>query len=103
MSIIMEASMHGTFERPYDRESRVRRSAGTSFLILPIFLVIVVVALTIVQPNTSNWIAEAVQAEFVGDTPSELSPTQLAQPAAEPRSTTSDWISRVQTAWRGQR
>ena len=95
--------MHGTFERPYDRESRVRRSAETSFLILPIFLVIVAVALMIVQPNTSNWIAEAVQAEFVGDTPSELSPTQLAQPAAEARFVTSDWISRVQTAWRGQR
>jgi len=95
--------MHGTIERPYDRESRVRRSAGTSFLILPIFLVIVVVALMIIQPNTSTWIAEAVQAEFVGGTPSELSPMQFAEPAAEPRSMTSGLISRFQTAWRGQR
>jgi hypothetical protein len=95
--------MHGRFGKPDKNESRVSKDVGVGFLVLPIFVAIVLVALMIIQPNTPTWIAEAVQAEFVGDTPSELSPTQFAQPAAEPHSMTSGWISRVQTAWRGQR
>jgi hypothetical protein len=95
--------MHGRFDRPDKNDSRVAKDIGIGFLVLPIFVAIVLVTLMIIQPNTPTWIAEAVQAEFVGDTPSEPSPTQFAQPAAGPRSMTSGWISRVQTAWRGQR
>src|SRR5579864_1409538 len=80
-----EASMHGRFDKPDENDSRLSKDIGTGFLVLPILVAIVLVALMIIQPNTSTWIAEAVQAEFVGNTPSELSPTQFAQPAADPR------------------
>ena len=107
-SMIMEASMHGRFDKPAKIEKPANRSsvssdAGAGLLIFPIFVLITLIVLAIIQPVTSNWIAEAVQAEFAGDVPSVPFPTQLAQPAGEPQSTTSNWIARVQTAWRGQR
>jgi hypothetical protein len=95
--------MHGQFEGPLKRDRRTSQPTAIQFLVLPIFLAVVLVALMVLQPNAATWIAEAAQAEFVGDAPSVLPPTQLAQPAAEPHSVASDWIARVQTAWRGQR
>jgi hypothetical protein len=97
--------MHGRFEKPGRNESNLYRSFGLGFLALPIVIVIALLALAVIQPSASNWISEAVQAEFVGD-PSLLpgqSPTQLAQPAAAPHSAAVDWLDRVQTSSRGQR
>lgn len=99
----VENSMHGQFERPAKNDSRGSRRTAIEFLALPVLAAIVLVAIMIMQPNAATWIAEAVQAEFAGDAPSVPPPTQLAQPAVEPHSGTSDWIARVQTAWRGQR
>jgi len=99
----VETSMHGQFESPLNRHRRTSQQTTIEFLLLPIFLAVVLVALMILQPNAATWIAEAAQAEFVGDAPFLLPPTQLAQPNAEPHSVTSAWIARVQTAWRGQR
>jgi hypothetical protein len=101
----METSMHGQFEKPGRSDRRVSRDTGVGFLILPIVIVIVLVVLAVIQPTGSNWIAEAVQAEFIGDTLAlpDQSPRQLAQPATEPHSGAADWIARIQTAYRGQR
>ena len=97
--------MHGGFEKPGKSEHRISRETGIGFLVLPIMIAIVVVTLSILRPSPSNWIAEAVQAEFMGEgfVPPGQSPTELAQPVGEPHSSTSGWIVRVQTAWRGQR
>ena len=74
--------MHGSFERSGENANRVQRSWSLGFFALPVVLVIVLVALTMTQPTASNWISEAVQAEFVGDfVPS--APTQIAQPTQE--------------------
>jgi hypothetical protein len=88
--------MHGRFEERdgFRNETSLWQHIGLGFRILPFVIVIALLALLVVQPRGSNRIAEAVQAEFVGDT--VLSPTQLAQ---EPHSTTVEWIA----AYRGQR
>ena len=44
------------------------------FFALPVVLVIALIALAMIQSVASNWISEAVQAEFVG--------TDFARPAA---------------------
>jgi hypothetical protein len=89
--------MHGRFEGREDfrKGTNLRQDIGLGFLVLPVVIAIALLALLVIQPAGSNWIAEAVQAEFVGDT-IPLSPTQLAQ---EPHSATAEWM----TAYRGQR
>jgi hypothetical protein len=90
--------MHGRFEKPGRSDSGFIRNIGVGFLVLPVLIAIALLALAISQPTASNWIAEAAQAEFAGDTgvPPGQSPTQLAQPAAEPHMRAADWIHRVQ-------
>jgi len=97
--------MHGRFDKRgnYRNDSNLIRDVGLGFLILPVVIAIALIALVVVQPPASNWIAEAVQAEFIGTLPPGQTPTQLAQPSDEPHST-ADWmIKRVDAAYRGQR
>lgn len=70
---------------PSDRSDETTDSSffqrwGAGFLVLPVLLVITLIGLAIVQPATTNWIADGVMSEFAGanyspDTP----PTQLAK------------------------
>jgi len=78
--------MHGSLEKSGNNEDGIYRRWGPGFLALPALLLIVLFVLAIVQPATSNWISEAVQAELSGIsvTPEEA-PTQLANPAMEIR------------------
>jgi hypothetical protein len=93
--------MHGRFEKPRGDDSSVHQKIGFGFLVLPVFIVIALIALTVIQPSTSNWISEAVQAEFIGDTaPPEQSPTQLAQPTAPDTTTVGGPKDRIQTSSR---
>jgi hypothetical protein len=78
----MEAAMHGSFDRSGENASRTQRSWNIGFFALPVVLVIALIALAMSQPIASNWISEAVQAEFVG---ADSAPTQLAQPVREIR------------------
>jgi hypothetical protein len=71
--------MHGSFERSGENANRVQPSWSVGFFVLPLVLVIVLVALAMTQPIASNWISEAVQAEFVGTDVAPVAPTQLAQ------------------------
>ncbi len=83
--------MHGPIERSRKSESSIYQRWGIGFLALPAFLVIALITMAIIQPATSNWIAEAVQAEFTGlSVLPELAPTQFAQPAMQIRTVRAD-------------
>jgi len=73
--------MHGSLDKSGDNENSIYRRWGLGFLALPVLLVIALFVLAIVQPATSNWISDAVQAELSGIsvTPEEA-PAQLANP-----------------------
>ena len=72
--------MHGSFERP-GKTDHGNWSIG--FLAIPVAIAVVLVALSMVHPTASNWISDAVQAEFVGADPAPaVAPVQVAQPKA---------------------
>jgi len=82
--------MHGPFDKSgKDRESFLEKW-GTGFLVLPALILVGLLALAILQPKTSNWIAESVQAEFSGNglLPTEA-PGQIARPGMEMRTVSS--------------
>jgi hypothetical protein len=83
----MEATMHGSLDRPGQSGNRTQRSWSIGFFAFPMLLVIALVGLALAQPSASKWISEAVQAEFGGGnlTP-EITPVQLAKPAMQIRS-----------------
>jgi hypothetical protein len=78
--------MHGSFDRSGDSNNRIYRSWGIGFFALPVLVVIALTGLAITKPAVSNWISEAVQAEFV-DTylAPDAAPTRLAQPGTVTR------------------
>jgi hypothetical protein len=80
--------MHGTFERSRDTDDKnVHPGWGIGFLAIAASVAVTLVAMAIVQPAESNWIAEAAQAEFAGNIAApEAAPIQLARPASETRS-----------------
>ena len=80
--------MHGTFERSRDTgDKNVYPGWGIGFLAIAASVAVTLVAMAIAQPAGSNWIAEAAQAEFLGNIAApEAAPIQLARPASETRS-----------------
>ena len=53
---------------------------GIGFLVLPVILVITLIGLAIVQPASTNWIADEVMAEFTGaNYGPDAAPTQIAK------------------------
>jgi hypothetical protein len=77
-----EAFMHGSFDKSGGTHHRVQRNWNIGFFALPVLLAITLIGLAIIQPAASNWISEAVQAEFAGSNLApESAPTQVAQPA----------------------
>jgi hypothetical protein len=78
--------MHGSFDESGENDSSIYRRWGIGFLVLPVLLAVALLGLAIVQPATSNWIAESVQAEFIGNNvvPGQA-PAQLAQPGMQIR------------------
>jgi len=78
--------MHGSLDKSGKNEDTFYQRWGIGLLVLPVLFVIVVAGLAIVQPATSNWISEAVQAEFTGiGVMPEVAPTQFARPTMEMR------------------
>ena len=78
--------MHGSLDKSGKNENSIYQRWGLGFLALAVLLVTALAALAMVQPATSNWISEAVQAEFAGiSVMPEAAPTQLARPAMEIR------------------
>ena len=78
--------MHGSFDRSGQSVNRTQRSWSVGFFAFPILLLIALIGLAIAQPAASNWISEAVQAEFGGGnlTP-EIAPVQMTRPAMQIR------------------
>jgi hypothetical protein len=77
----MEASMHGSSNRSGETtEDSFYQRWGTGFLVLPVVLVIALIGLAIIQPATTNWIADEVMAEFTGaNYGPQAVPTQVAK------------------------
>ena len=78
--------MHGSLDKAGKNENSIYRRWGMGFLALPALFVIALLVLATMQPATSNWISDAVQAEFAGiSVMPEAAPTQLARPDMEIR------------------
>jgi len=83
--------MHGRFGQSNRNNQSIYRKWGIGFLALPAILVAALLVLSISQPSTTNWIADAVEAEFSGITmtpeqaPPAQVPVQLAQPTPQIR------------------
>jgi hypothetical protein len=81
-----EASMLVPFDRSNKNQSNtnpksIREKWGFGFILLPMVIVVVLIALAFIQPTGSNWISESVQAEFSGDVAIPVeAPTQIARP-----------------------
>jgi hypothetical protein len=79
--------MHGTFERSRDTgDKNAHPGWGLGVLAIAASVAVTLLAMAVVQPAGSNWIAEAAQAEFVGSVPTpNMALTQFARPAFEIR------------------
>jgi hypothetical protein len=78
----VETFMHGSFDKSGETDNQ--RSWSVGFFALPLCIAIALVGFVLTHPEASNWISEAVQAEFVGADPAPVAvPTQIAQPAME--------------------
>jgi uncharacterized iron-regulated membrane protein len=53
-------------------------------------IVLVLVGLILSYPAASTWIAQAVQAEFVGNPPPVTEPTQIARPGTQMQTVRAD-------------
>jgi preprotein translocase subunit SecG len=74
--------MHGSFDKQGETRKHSYRRWGIGIFVVPVFVVIALIGLALVQPAASNWISAAVQAEFAGSSlPQEAASTVLAQPA----------------------
>jgi hypothetical protein len=88
--------MHGRSDKSGNNDDSIYRKWGIGFLALPAVLATALFALSILQPPTSNWIAEIVQTEFTGislmpgQAPPEPAPTQFARPGTPIRTVHSD-------------
>ena len=73
--------MHGTFDRLGKSNNRISGGRDFGFLAVMGLLMMALTGFVITHPVASTWIANAVQAEFVGPgLAPEVAPTQLAQP-----------------------
>jgi hypothetical protein len=80
----MEASMHSSFDRKPDKV--IFNHHGAGFVVIPVLVGIVTVALAVARPEVSRWISQAAEAEFaVGNPAPEDAPTQLARSSGEIR------------------
>jgi hypothetical protein len=73
---------------PSDR--RVLRNWTAGILAVHGIIVLVLIGLVLSHPVASEWISQAVQAEFVGNPPPVIVPTQMAQPGGQMRTVRTD-------------
>jgi hypothetical protein len=78
----MEASMHGPFDKPPEDEPNIYRNWSMKLFALPLLLVIAFIGYIVSHPEVGKWVADGVQAEFVGTdmVPNLAPPTRVAQP-----------------------
>lgn len=66
-------------------DSRFLRNWTAGILAAHGVILLVLLGLVIRSPAASDWISQAVQAEFVGNPPPVIVPTQIARPNPEGR------------------
>ncbi|MGA2993301.1 hypothetical protein [Bradyrhizobium sp.] len=71
--------MHAPFDRSRKSDDDTKPRSGAGFLILPVLMAIVLIALTIFHPRASLWISQAVQAEFGGSGIADDMPVETVQ------------------------
>jgi hypothetical protein len=82
----VEASMDGSFNRPYETGIGIYRRRGIGFLAFPAVLAIALIGLTITPPAASHWISEAAKAVLAGaNLLPDAAPTRVAEPAGKVR------------------
>jgi hypothetical protein len=70
----------------FETVNRIYRNWGIGAFALPVLVIIALVGLALNHSDRSNWMSEAVRAEFSGaNHRPEAAPKQLAQPADEIR------------------
>ena len=79
--------MHGPFEKAPRGEPNIYRSWSIRLFALPVLLVIALIGYLVSHPQIASWVADGVQAEFVGTdmVPDLAPPTRMAQPANQVR------------------
>jgi hypothetical protein len=84
----MEASMHGPFDKSPVGQSNIYQNWSMKLVLaLPLLIVIALVGFVISHPGAVKWVADGVQAEFVGtDSLSGPAPSKrVAQPTNQAR------------------
>jgi hypothetical protein len=56
--------MHSRFSRSRSKIDDFFDKWGFGFVVLPVLLAVAMIALSVFQPKSSNWVADSVQAEF---------------------------------------
>jgi hypothetical protein len=80
--------MHAPYDRSRKDSSRTEPRSGVGFIVLPVLIAMVLIALVMVHPKASTWISQAVQAEFDGSGIAEDMPVETVRPVtAEPMRT----------------
>jgi hypothetical protein len=82
----METAMHGSFDESGKNDGYIQRIQSVVLFALPFVAVVALIGLAMAGRGPSNWISDAVQAEFVGTnlTP-DAAPVEPAQPSREVR------------------
>jgi hypothetical protein len=83
----MEASMHGPFDESPKGEPNIYRSWSIKLVALPLLLAIALIGYVVSHPGVIKWMADGMQAEFVGSDvgPEGTSPKRVAQPSDRAR------------------
>jgi hypothetical protein len=71
--------MHAPFDRSRKSDQATEPRSGVGYIILPVLMAILLIALTIVHPKASLWISQAVQAEFGGSGIADDMPVETVQ------------------------
>ena len=82
--------MHGPFDNSPKGEQNIYRSWSMKLFALPLLFVIALIGYIVSHPDVAKWVADGVQAEFVGTelAPGLASPTRVAQPSNQVRTVT---------------
>jgi len=76
--------MHGMFEKSGEIVRRIYDNWGVGAFALPVLVVIALAGLALTHLDASNWMSEAIQAEFTSaNYGPEAAPKQFAQPAGK--------------------
>ena len=81
--------MHGPFDKRPRGEPNIYQNWSIKLFALPLLLAIALIGYVVSHPQVAKWVADGVQAEFVGTdmVPDLASPTRIAQPANQGRTT----------------